>query len=403
MTDDLDPGLGRMLVDRARDAVVPPVDAARLVRRGRRRRLERRIWTAGAAVATAVVVALVTGAVPTGGLLPGDTGQRQQQAAHHRTHSQVAVASNGATGPRAVAGPRALFVTRTHTYVDGRTSSVRLPWDTGAHVGRLGVAYPQPGTGARPMLLGRDGRTRPLAAASPALAGARYDRWVAADSDSGLVAWSEIRKDVADIVAFDTSTMTEVSRERVRCDVQGNETGCPRPYVADGGLVFLDRGSRATAWNPRTGSQVDLGALPSQAHRRVLTTFDDAGGDTASVLGRGWQQAHSPRGIEGLLSYDGGWILDANGDPTAVNWRDPSQTIRYRPPGAVEAAEFDTDGSVLVVTVTGGGTGDGGRAGASSAGSQQQSYTGWDCALGGKCAVVVPPQHAEIRLVAWDT
>jgi hypothetical protein len=383
MNDDVDTRVRESIVRHTRAVTPPPPNTTTLMRRGRRQRLLRTGAKVGAA---AVVAVLVVQGVSTAGRMVQFPDSTDASAQHVRTHAEAAVASGGATGPHRVPGPRALFVTKSHTYVDGRRVAVRLPWDTGAHVGRLGVAFPKPGGSNRPMLLRRDGGVVPMAAPLPRLDGAKYDGWVAADSDSPLVAWAENSSKDADIVAFDTSTMTEIARERVTCDVSGTQTGCPRPYVADSGWIFIDHGSRVIAWNPRTGRHVQVSALPSQAHHRVVTTFEDHGRTALSGLGSAWQQARSPRGVEGLLSYDGAWILDANGDPTAVNWRDPSQTIRYRPPGVVEAAEFDTDGSVLVVTSSGSGP----------------RYTGWDCALGGACKIVVPPQRGEIRLVAWD-
>jgi hypothetical protein len=248
------------------------------------------------------------------------------------------------------------------------------------------------------MLLERDGTAVPLAPARPALPGATYDGWVAADGNGTLVAWAEHTRQKSQIVVLDTKTRKVVGRVTLPCVEQQGFLSCPRPYVVSDGIVFLDRGGRSQAWDPATSTFVDVSQLPSQAHSKVLTTFEDRGSIDTGRIGPGWEQAHPPKGVEGILSYDGGWILDNGGNPKVVNWRDPSQTITYRPPGVVAASVFDTDGSVLVVTVTGD------PAAIDPAGTTNTDlrWTGWDCRLGGGCRVVVPEQKQEIRLVAWD-
>jgi hypothetical protein len=355
----------------------PPVDIANLVRRGQRRRRRR---SSAAVLAT---VAAVTAAV----VLPQSlTGGTDVRTTNQQSRGGLPIAADGATGPESVDGPTGLFVTKSRVYLDGKSYAVRLPWDTGAHVGKLGVAYPAPHTN-RPMLLTRDGREEALAPVHPVGADASYDDWVAADGNGPLVAWAENGKDGTDIVAFDTSTMSEVGRKTTMpCGSNGTRSGCPRPYVVSDGLVFITTGPGTEAWDPiaDTSEQVSDGTI-EQAHNKVLTTFD-AKKVTIRRVGRGWEQAWHPANKDGgLLSYDGGWLLDTNGNPKVVNWRDRNQSITYHPPGTVEEATFDTDGSVLVVTQHSG------------------TYTGWDCALGGECRMVVAPSDQEIRLVAWDT
>ena len=377
MSIDLDARLRDSLAEHTSVVSPPPLDIDDLVRRGRRKRGLRSgtaVLVTAAVVASAVAVSVSLHGGPTDGAGRGRdlTGR-----------GGLPIATGGATGPEAVAGPRALFVTKDKVYLEGKSYAVRLPWDTGAHVGKLGVAYPQPGTN-RPTLLGRDGTVKPLAGTKPQ-SGTSYDGWVAADGNGTLVAWAENGSPGAYVVAFDTRTMREVAHVALPCHGKGEGRYCPRPYVVSDGLVFVSVYGGLRVWDPTTGRLGPiLEADVSQAHNKVLTTFEDRGTVDTGAIGPAWEQAKA-KGIEGLLSYDGGWLLDANGNPKLVNWRDPSENITYRPPGHVEEATFDTDGSVLVVTH------DGGR------------YTGWDCKLDGPCRTVVGPSTQEIRLVAWDT
>jgi hypothetical protein len=376
MSTDLENRLRGSLGEHTSAVRPPAVDVAALVQRGRRRRGLR---SGGAALVTAALVAVV---VLVSVSLQGSPVDGRGRVT--RTGDGLPIARGGAVGPEPVAGPRAVFVMRDKVFVDGKSYPVRLPWDTGAHVGKLGVAYPQTGDN-RPTLLRRDGSVVPLAPARPAFAGAAYDGWVAADGNGPLVGWAEQTRKGAEVVAFDTSTMKQVGRRTLPCVRQHGFLNCPRPYVVSDGVVFVDTPRGMLAWDPVAGTsrQLGKGVGISQAHQHVLTTFEDIGNVDTGAIGPEWEQARA-KGIEGLLSYDGGWLLDANGNPKAVNWRDRAESITYRPPGTVTAAEFDTDGSVLVVTH------DGGR------------YTGWDCKLDGPCRTVVAPGRQEIRLVAWD-
>lgn len=377
MSIDLDNRLRGSLAEHTTAVIPPAPDIDDLVRRGRRKR--------GLRSGTAVLVtaAVVASAVAVSVSLHGGPSDDAGRGRDLTGRGGLPIATGGATGPEAVAGPRALFVTKDKVYLEGKSYAVRLPWDTGAHVGKLGVAYPQPGTN-RPTLLERDGTVVPLASAKPTLPGATYDAWVSADGNGTLVAWAENGRNGAAIVAFDTKSMTEVRRKLLPCDVKGTQTGCPRPYVVSDGMVFIHDGQGDLAWDPVADTTQRIGhGDVQQGHNHVLTTFE--GEVDTGLVGPAWEQVRAFKDNEGLLSYDGGWLLDANGNPKVVNWRDPSQSITYRPPGHVEEATFDTDGSVLVVTH------DGGR------------YAGWDCKLDGPCRTVVGPSTQEIRLVAWDT
>lgn len=389
MSTDLDTRLRESLAAHASTVSPPPVDVADLVKRGRRRRGIR------SGLTVLVTAAVVISAVVVSGALRGSPARSGDPARDLTPAGGLPIARGGASGPTSVDGPRGLFVTRQRVYLDGKSYVVKLPWGTGAHVGRLGVAYPQPGSN-RPMLLRRDGTPVPLAPRTPTLTGATYDGWVAADGNGTLVAWAQHTKQASEVVVLDTRTMKQVGSTTLPCIKQDGFLSCARPYVVSDGIVFLDRGARAQSWDPVSNTFVDLGELPSQAHHQVLTTFEDRGTIDTGRIGPDWEQAKA-KGIEGLLSYDGGWLLDANGNPKVVNWRAPGESITYRPPGRVVAAVFDTDGSVLVVTQTGDAMSMDPDIAATV------SWTGWDCKLDGPCKQVVAPSKNEIRLVAWDT
>ncbi len=379
--------------ERVRSAPTPEPDLHALVRRGRQRRALR---GGVAVVAAAGVVAVILNLAGTG--LRGDQDPVTDPPV---AAGGTAATIGGAKGPVAVDAPRRVFVTKDHIYLDGRSVATATPWDGGSsgnqppesapardkvqpastssiHVARDGIVYP--GTANRPMLARRDGTLLPLAPVAPTFAGAKYAGWVVADPGSGLVVWSEVGATQVRIVAYDTGRKAVIGSRTLTCDDKSFAIGCPVPYVASDGLVFLE-GDSNQAWDPRTGEVVDLRAGPMEVRHRTASGPSPIGVDR---LGPKWEQV-SHAGENSLLSFDGGWLLEGSDVPKVVNWRNPAQQIRYRVPGTVSQAVFDTDGSVLVVTQ------DRGRS------------TGWDCAASGKCQVVVPAQKAEIRLVGWDT
>lgn len=392
MNVDLETRLTSVFEERlgALDPGAPATDT--LVRRGRQRRNRRR-------VAAAALVAAGTAATVVVGTTIGDAPGRQ------RIQDGLPVASNGAAGPAAMDGPTGLFVTRDSVYLNGERHAVKTVWDTGAHVSARGLAFPDPETG-RPTLLDLDGQVVPLGSAIPA-GGASYRDWVAADSGSGMVAWSEEDRASlrSEMVVYDVDQEREVARRSFDCtrtafdtktgksrELAAGEspgpredafTECPMPYVVADGVVFYDADGRSSAWDVTTDRTVPTGSSVSQAHAGVVGGFEASEVDV-SRLGGDWEFAEPVDGYEGILSYDGGWFLDNSGKPTIVNWRDPSQTVRYDPPGSVQAATFDTDGSVLVVT------------------EEDGEWSGWDCPVDARCEQVVPAQQDEIRLVAWD-
>lgn len=362
----------REAIERHTTGSPPPVpDTAALLVRGRRRRHARVAGTAVSAICVSVVVAVAA----VSAIGPRWTAGR----------GDVPVTTGGAEGPAAVTGPTEVFHTRDSVWVDGRRHPAgQLTWDTGAHVSSLGLVFPAEGTGV-PYFLDRNGRQHQLAPDTPVLGGASYDRWVAADSTGTLVSWAEITNDGAEVVAFDLATMREVARKRLPCDVDGTVSGCPRPYVVSDGVVFVHRADGTWAWRPGAGGQrswVRLGdGFVAQAHSKTIGLFP-GGTIDLELLGAGWRVLSGVAG-EPLLSFDGRYVVDANG-AAVVEWQHPQRRVTYHPPGAPVESQFDTDGSVLFVTESDG------------------LYRVYDCTAQRRCEPVSEPMRQEIRLIAWD-
>jgi hypothetical protein len=363
-------------------AGTPPPDIGRLVRRARRKAVSRNL----AAVATGVVA--VVGVVSIVNL-GGGAGSGSQEPTNG-----VPVTTAGARGPAAIDAPTAVFHTKDAVWIDGaRHAAGNFSWDTGAHIGALGIAYPDKESG-RPYLMRRDGEQLPLGPARPTF-GTDYAPWVAADASSPLVAWVERSADEVELVAFDTASMSEVARRHVTCQGDPETWGfaCVVPYVADSGVVFVHDGRNTVAWRPADDSWDVLGeGLASQARGRVLGLFAGPDGVRApgsdwrvlKVSGAYWEKKEKHGDIEPLLSFDGSWVTDANGT-RVENWEHPEQTVTFHPPGEIEESQYDTDGSVLYVT-------------RSSEGNQV-----WDCTATERCTPASKPMSQEIRLIAWDS
>jgi hypothetical protein len=284
---------------------VPRPDPATLVLRARRRSAIRN--ASGLAACVAGVIGIVTVLTLGGGTKPVG-----------REHvGGLPIATSGADGPVAVDGPTAVFHTKQNVWIDGvRYPAGNFAWDTGAHIGKLGVAYPDDQTG-RPYLMLRNGEQVPLGPEEPAF-GSDYAPWVAADASSPLVAWVERDDREIELVAFDTESMTEIARRHVTCEGKPDTWGyaCVMPYVADSGVVFVhDQDFNTVAWQPADGTWQVLGkGLASQAHGRVLGLFAGSNEVDVSILGSGWWmlQVSGPHwekkmrsgDIEPLLSFD---------------------------------------------------------------------------------------------------
>lgn len=385
---------------RTDELVPPPVDVASLVRRGRQRRGWR---NAGAA---AMAVAVIGGTAYAASTVADNVGTDRP------TEGGLPVVTGGATGPKPVAGPTAVFHTKSSVSIDGRTYPAgNFTWDTGAHVGQQGIAYPAARTGV-PYLMTGDGSQIALASAQPRF-GSRYGGWVAADAGSPLVAWGEVGPTGVELVAYDTAKRAEIGRKRVSCPTAASSSsfGCATPYVASDGVVFVHSNQPGTiAWRPADGTWLRLGAaLVSQVHGKVVGTFPGADELDLAALGDGWsrlsltgpfweeQEKHGD--VEALLSFDGSWVTDPEGK-RVEDWRNPDSTVTYDPPGREVAAQYDTDGSMLYVTFE--PTGETRASKDKPWGEQLGSYRAWRCTTTAPCTPLTEPTDEEIRLISWD-
>ena len=364
----------------------PPAPIEALVSRGRRRRTIRRsVATFGGVLTVAAVIAATSGGP---GLWP-DSSQ-------HVPEPAAPIVENGAAGPVGIPGPTEVFTTDSSISIDGKSFDLgNFPTGTGPHVGMEGIAYPAADTGV-PFLIRSSGERTQLAPGQPAF-GAKYDSWVAADSASPMVAWSESTDSTVELVAYDTDAGKEIGRRRLSCTENKFGVFCPRPYAAVHGVVFVMDGGKTVAWRPADDLWVNLGqGNVSEARGFTVSLFAGIGnldlsplGPEWSVLevsGPYWKEIEKHGDIEALLSFDGEWITDANGLRVEA-WRDPSKALVLGPPGRVTESQFDTDGSVLYVTEEE-GTG---------------MFRVWDCPQDAKCVALTEPSRSAPHLMAWDT
>ena len=355
------------------DGMAPPVDVSGLVRRGRRRRV---VNLAGTALAVGVLVA---GGVVGASALTGGDGST-------RGGPEVAGESAGIEGPVALPGPSEVFV-----MADGRVSlggvvSDARPRDS-LHITRDGVAYSGPG--AVPYLLTTDGRDVALAPEQPQRPDSSYTGWVAADPAGSLVAWTEVSPQGADLVLYDTSAQREVARRSVECGgagFAGPGGSCPRVYVMSDGLVIVN-GRGVYGWDPlgRTEATEPYFAIDTlellQAHGRTVARPDWNADASYDGLPADWRVA--PIDENDLLSFDGQWTLSGL---TVTSVDDRGTSVELDPPGAPVEAQFDLDGSVLVVTEVDGG------------------FQVVDCAFdGADCAPVSGVEDEPMHLVLTDS
>lgn len=348
----------------------PPVDVAGLVRRGRRRRA---VTRAGAVLAVAAVVA--GGVVGASALAGGDAT---------RGGSEVVGTPQGVDGPAPMPGPSEVYV-----HADGRLVIDGVEADArqreNLHIARDGVAYTD--RGGVPHLLTTDGEDIALAPTQPRRDGATYADWVAADPTRPLVAWTEVSPDGSDVVLYDTGAGNEVARRSLPCWTNRFGDGCPTAYVMSDGLVFVSVWRGISGWDPLglTRSPEEYFPVEAtellQAHASTVLRPDWMQGDTFAGLPPGWT-ATSPVDENALLSFDGDWLLTGL-RVTSVD--DPGEQIELDPPGEPVEAQFDLDGSVLVVVHVDAG------------------FQVVDCTFDGDCAAVSAVEDEPMRLVLTDS
>lgn len=362
----------------------PPVDVPSLVGRGRRRR------TIRTAVGTLATLTVLGGAAGLGGWLMTDGSDSP-------TRDDLAPARTGnAQGPESINAPQRVFRTEDRVHLDGKSyPTERMSFGTGAHLVPQGITYPDERTGV-PHLLRSDGSREALAPDQPTF-GNEYGEWMASAPDSGLVAWSEIGDGKVELVAYDTGTGEEVARRRVPCE--GPSGGqCPTPYVASDDVVFVHGpAGGTTAWQPATDRWTFLGAGEvSDARGHTVSLFPGSDDVDVSALGpewelleldsEHWREQEESGNVEALMSYDGAWVSD----PWTFyveDWRNPDRALRFKSPGEVVESQFDTDGSVLFVTMD----------------MDTGEYRAWDCPVDAGCEPLTDPSRQEIRLLASDT
>lgn len=348
----------------------PPVDVAGLVRRGRRRRA---VIRAGTVLAVAAVVA--GGVVGASALTGGDAT---------RGGSEVVGTPRGVDGPSPIPGPSEVYV-----YADGRIVVDGVEADArdreNLHITRDGVAYSGPGT--VPHLVTAEGEDVALAPTQPRRAGAAYADWVAADPTRSLVAWTEVAPDGSDVVLYDTQRGREVARRSLPCWTNRFGDGCPHAYVMSDGLVFVSVLRGISGWDPLGLTRAPDEYFPVdatellQAHARTVMRPDWMQDDTFAGLPPGWT-ATPPADENALLSFDGDWLLTGL---TLTSVDDPDRHVELDPPGEPVEAQFDPDGSVLVVVHVDAG------------------FQVVDCEPGGDCDPVSGVEDEPMRLVLTDS
>lgn len=367
------------------EATPPPVDVPSLVGRGRRRRNLR------AGVGALAALAVIGGAAGLGGWLM--TGDADAPAARD---DSIPSRTGDAPGPESIDAPQRVFRTQDRIFLNGESYPAEgIPFGTGAHLVPQGITYPDARTRV-PHLLRSDGSREALAPDRPAF-GTRYGEWMASAPDSGLVAWSEHGGGEVELVALDAGSGEEVARRRVACE--GPEGGrCAVPYVVSDDVVFVaGPGGGTIAWQPADDRWVPLGdGEVSDARGHTVSLFPGSEDLDLSRLGPEWElveldsdhwrEQEESGDVEALLSFDGDWVSD----PRAFyveDWREPERTLTFRPPGEVAESQFDTDGSVLFVTVD----------------QDNGEYRVWDCPVDARCEPLTAPSGQEIRLLASDT
>lgn len=330
----------------------PPGDLELVMRRGERRRRVRRAGTV--AVMAGVVAAL---AVPLAGRLGGPQG-----------NSAVSdYASIGRLdfdeGLRAYADPGGKIHLGDRTF-----DAAELDYlDTDATATAFGVVFFDRG---RPMLLSESGEVTALVQ-GPVESSEGFHPTAKADSRAPLVAWATLRDGTATLTVRDMSTGEDAGALDVAC---GN---CSDLVIdaLDEGFVFFRTSEGTRIW--------EVGRDVSSAFAGPRTRVVDVRNGTLLYDGPAPRSADADRYLtipaptDAQLTFDGGYIL--NWSSVLQNTQTGDRPVRLdegpTKTGALGFWTIDTDGSVLVATLTG----------------KYPEYTVFDCEVpSGRCAEVGP-------------
>jgi hypothetical protein len=335
------------------DSVSPPPGELELVvRRGRRRRQMRR---AGTVAAVASVVAVLV--VPLTGRL-GGTGQ---------TTTGSDYASIGRLdfdeGLRAYADPGVEIHLGDRTF-----DAADLEYlDTDATATPFGVVFYDHG---RPMLLGKSGEVTALVE-GPVESSEGFHPTAKADSQAPLVAWATLHDSTATLTVRDMSTGKDAGTLDVACGE------CEDLVIdaLDEGFVFFRTSEGTRIWE--VGRDVSFAFAGPQTRvadvRSGVLLYDGPAPRSVDAD----RYLTIPAAIDAQLTFDGRHIL--NWSSVLQNTRTTGRPVRLdegpTKEGALGFWTIDTDGSVLVATLTG----------------KYPQYTVFDCEIPtGRCAEVGP-------------
>jgi hypothetical protein len=342
----------------------PPADLELVVRRGKRRRQVRRAGTA--AVVAGVAAALV---VPLTGRLGGP--EQNSSASDYASIGRLDLDA----GLRAYADPGG------EIHLGGRTfDAADLEYlDTDATATAFGVVFYDRG---RPMLLGESGEVTALvegpvessggsSSSSCVISCRSFHPTAKADSQAPLVAWATLHDGTATLTVRDMSTGEDAGSLDVACG------DCDDLVIdaLDEGFVFFRTSEGTRIWE--VGRDVSFAFAGPQTRvadvRSGVLLYDGPAPRTAEAD----RYLTIPAPIDAQLTFDGRYILDWSS--VLQNTRAGDRPVRLdegpTKRGALGFWNIDTDGSVLVATLTG----------------EYPQYTVFDCEIPtGRCAEVGP-------------
>jgi hypothetical protein len=348
MTTDLRSALKEQL-----DSVTPPpADLELVVRRGKRRRRVRRAGTA--VVVAGAVAALV---VPLTGRLGGP--EQKTTGSNYASIGRL----DFDEGLRAYADPGVAIHLGDRTF-----DAADLEYlDTAATATAFGVVFYD---GGWPMLLGESGEVTALVE-GPVESSEGFQPTAKADSQAPLVAWATLRDGTATLTVRDMSTGEDAGALDVACG------DCEDLVIEalDEGFVFFRTSEGTRIWE--VGRDVSFPFAGPQTRvvdvRSGVLLHD--GPAPRSVDAERYLTIPAP--IDAQLTFDGRHIL--NWSSVLQNTRTTVRPVRLEEGPTKEGAlgfwTIDTDGSVLVATLTG----------------KYPEYTVFDCEVpSGRCAEVGP-------------